>query len=62
MTCPECGGMTVVIDTAKECDCVIRRRKCKVCELNFFTEEVQGPDELGKVLWNLKTRKPKKHK
>ena len=40
MTCPICDGNTKIIDTRKDCDHVIRYRKCKECGLKFPTIEV----------------------
>ena len=44
MTCPVCGGKTTVIDTANDCECVYRRRKCLECEYKFTTTEQESDD------------------
>lgn len=40
MTCPHCGGETIVIDSRSQEDSVYRRRKCLVCEKRFSTTEI----------------------
>lgn len=41
MTCPVCGGKTVVIDSFSECDCIYRERKCAECGHRFTTAETE---------------------
>ena len=40
MTCPVCDGSTKIIDTRKDCDHVVRYRRCKECGFRFPTIEV----------------------
>jgi transcriptional regulator NrdR family protein len=39
MTCPECGGKSKVVNTAKDVDEVVRLRRCTVCNHPFYTAE-----------------------
>lgn len=39
MNCPVCGGAVTVIDTARDCESIYRRRKCKTCDHVFYTTE-----------------------
>lgn len=45
MTCPVCGGKTTVIDTATDCECVYRERRCIECRHKFTTTEVESDDK-----------------
>lgn len=40
MTCPICDGKTRIIDSRKDCDHVLRYRKCAECGYKFPTIEV----------------------
>ncbi len=42
MTCPVCGGNTTVVECRKDCETVIRRRKCVACGYAFLTEETES--------------------
>lgn len=42
MTCPICGGATVVINSVADCEGVYRRRKCKECDHRFYTTESEA--------------------
>lgn len=44
MTCPVCGAETEVIGCFKDCESVVRKRKCKECGYRFFTEEYETSD------------------
>lgn len=45
MTCPSCGGKTVVVYTYADCESVQRKRKCVECRYLFYTEELESqPD------------------
>lgn len=41
MTCPVCGEATKVICCRKDCETVIRRRKCVSCGYVIYTEETE---------------------
>ena len=41
MTCPVCGGRTIVYDSRPTDDIINRRRKCIDCEYRFSTVEVE---------------------
>ena len=41
MTCPICGEKTLVIDSASDCECVYRKRKCVKCNYKFITTEYE---------------------
>jgi len=43
MTCPVCGEKTSVAETKNLGDHVIRRRRCTVCDYDFYTEEIDNP-------------------
>ena len=59
MTCPECGGESRVTDTRSDKEGVYRRRKCKVCNRNFFTvEAVSSPNKFRNATnWYINRRK-----
>lgn len=38
--CPKCNGELKVTNTMSEVNKIVRRRKCAVCGMYFFTEEV----------------------
>ena len=42
MTCAKCEGATSVIGTAKDSDCVYRKRRCQSCGYTFYTEECEA--------------------
>ena len=44
MTCPVCGGKTTVINSAADCECVYRKRKCVECGHTFATTEQESND------------------
>lgn len=59
MLCMNCNSKTKVIDTALlNCNCIVRRRKCKECSKIFYTiEEYIDEDdiyakEFKKARWN----------
>ena len=52
MTCPVCGEKTTVINSASDCECVYRRRKCVVCGHRFTTTEQESNDT--RILYSLK--------
>ena len=39
MTCPVCGEETKVVESAKDCETVYRKRRCVSCKHTFYTEE-----------------------
>ena len=39
MTCPECGGKTKVFDISHVNESVYRRKRCTVCNYDFYTLE-----------------------
>ena len=53
MTCPECNGGTLVIDTREFAGAVYRRRKCRNCGYKFYTEETEI-DKSEEVLKNMR--------
>lgn len=44
MTCPVCGEKTTVCNSAADCECVYRMRKCKDCGYKFATTERESND------------------
>jgi transcriptional regulator NrdR family protein len=46
MTCPVCGGKTLIIHCFKDCESVYRRRRCKECNHVFNTAEYET--DIGK--------------
>ena len=44
MTCPICGERTLVINSASDCECVYRRRRCVECQHTFTTTEQESND------------------
>ena len=42
MTCPICGGATVVRCSRGDCESVCRRRKCLECDHIFYTTELES--------------------
>lgn len=46
--CPHCGGKSAVLDTRLNGNDVRRRRRCKDCEKNFSTIELDF-DEFTKI-------------
>lgn len=42
MTCPICGGKTLVSYTVTDCDAVYRWRKCRECNHGFYTTECES--------------------
>ncbi len=44
MTCPVCGEKTIVQNTAHDCECIYRRRKCIACGYLFTTTEQESND------------------
>lgn len=58
MTCPVCGGATLVLDSASDCDSIYRKRKCKDCDHRFYTIEIEGDDnEIKNILYQLRESK-----
>lgn len=43
MTCPICGGSTMVKDCIKAPDQVLRIRRCLSCSHKFYTSETEAP-------------------
>lgn len=43
MTCPICGGSTIVKDCIKAPDQVLRIRQCLECGHKFYTSETEAP-------------------
>lgn len=41
MTCPVCGAETKVMCCRKDCESVVRRRKCVECGYVFYTQELE---------------------
>jgi len=41
MTCPLCGGRTLVEGSRAECDQVVRQRRCTECYHIFYTSETE---------------------
>lgn len=52
MTCPVCGGDTIVVDSRCRTDTTYRRRKCLDCDYRFATYEVEN-DLYKKLTWNI---------
>ena len=46
MTCPICGAKTRVVDCRKDCETVVRRRKCTECGYIFYTEETESTSKV----------------
>lgn len=44
MTCPCCGGKTLVVDSRADDESVRRRRKCVDCRYIFKTIELEDTD------------------
>jgi transcriptional regulator NrdR family protein len=42
MTCPNCGGKTIVVCTRSDSKGVYRRRKCTKCRYIIFTSETES--------------------
>lgn len=58
MTCPVCGGATLVLDSQTDCESVYRKRKCKACNHRFYTTEIEGDDtELKYIMYQLRESK-----
>lgn len=55
MTCPVCAEKTTVVNSAADCECVYRRRKCNTCGYAFITTEQESDD--GYILNKLKNGK-----
>lgn len=57
MTCPVCGGKTIVSGCKADCESVQRERRCMECGHIFYTEEsvVQDPYKY-KELYNQYSR------
>lgn len=60
MTCPICGGDTKVIDSAADCECVYRKRKCVECGHKFATSEIESGD--GYTLATLREEQRERNK
>lgn len=52
MTCPVCAGKTRVWNSAADCECVYRSRKCEDCGYKFATTERENND--SKILTQLR--------
>ena len=52
MTCPVCGGDTIVLDSRPRPDTVHRRRKCLNCDHRFSTYEVDK-ELYDKLTWSI---------
>ena len=52
MNCPYCNGPAQVIQTEKDIDVVIRKKRCKVCNSRFYTQEIDIDINKGKALFN----------
>lgn len=42
MNCPVCNSETKVMDSARGCEAVYRRRKCLQCDKLIFTVEIEA--------------------
>lgn len=61
MNCPKCNRKLFTVDTRKDGDSVIkRRRKCKVCELSYDTTETLDIDRQQQFLYSVTDRGVKK--
>lgn len=57
MLCPKCGEKSCVTDTVGAPTKTYRRRKCKVCEHVFYSEEIAvEPSYQLKLDWNTYAR------
>lgn len=57
MTCPECGGKSTVVNTAKDVDEVVRLRRCTVCNYPFYTAERDiDPDDGYEVISRIRNK------
>lgn len=58
MTCPVCGGRSIVTDSRSDCEGVYRRRKCVECEHNFYTSEYESDSSsYNRIMYNKKHNK-----
>ena len=56
MNCPKCNSNTLVKDSRPVGRLVARRRVCKKCSYEFFTEEVEvDNNESLKSFWRVKS-------
>ena len=56
MTCPVCGGKTIVTESRAESDAVYRRRRCVDCRYGFYTEEAEtdtATKEINRIKRNI---------
>ncbi len=57
MTCPVCGGKTVVIGSEADSESIYRRRKCVECNHRFYTTESESDGKDYNILGNAKRQK-----
>jgi transcriptional regulator NrdR family protein len=60
MQCPYCFSDSVVVDTAVDDDCVVRKRRCKnfACKSRFYTIEKDINRQEGRKLFDeIKSKK-----
>ena len=62
MTCPVCGEKATVINSASDCECVYRRRRCVECGHIFTTTEQESNDTkiLNRLRWEQRYEKYRK--
>ena len=57
MTCPICGGKSIVANTMKDCDSIHRKRMCTECKYIFYTSEYESDGDEYKRLKNENEKK-----
>lgn len=60
MTCPVCSGKTKVEMCRKDCDSVVRRRKCLECRFAFYTQETECSNQVYNDMVREQKKKGKK--
>jgi transcriptional regulator NrdR family protein len=48
MTCPICGGKTMVRDTKSDCEGVYRKRICLECNHKMYTAEYESKEAISR--------------
>lgn len=60
MNCTKCGGITCVINTARDADGVYRQRKCLECGHVMYSEEKEA--DISKKIWAIQAEQRRQAK